>query len=214
MVGPTLRRVFRRDYTIADIPPALEQFPPLKGECTDIDAHPHINDPEDLDVDAVCFMMLTKDLPSMFGIMTRLANKLIRVRDSHEFANWLHVISDPVVIRVYTGSTKDEVHSFRDSVVELLRMIFGLTLTPNRDVHLLSRNYVNVSISTLSDCLYALGARICRVSFFGMKWDLCRAEPIIDHYIGRYREQMGSSVPDGKNSFDNGIRFDTTDIVL
>ena len=214
MVGPTLRRVFRRDYSVVDISPALERLPPPRGECTDIDAYPHINDPKDLDVDVACFMMLTRDLPSLFGIMAEQANMVIRVRDSHEFADWLHVILDPVVVRVYAGSTEDEVCSFRNGVVELLRTIFGHTQTLNRNVHMLSRNHVNVLISALSDCLHALGAKICRVSFFDMKWDLCRADPIIDHYISRYREQMGSSVPDGKNSFDYGLRFDTSDIVL
>ena len=71
--------------------------------------------------------------------------------------------------------------SFRDSVVELLRTLFGLTLISSRDVYMLSRNHVNVPISALSDCLHALGARICMVSLFSMKCDLLRAKPIIDH---------------------------------
>jgi hypothetical protein len=213
-VGPTLRRVFERDYDVVESLPELERFPPLRIDRAEFDAQPHINDPMDLDVDAACFMMLTSDLSSLFGIMARPANRVISVRDSPEFADWLHVISDPVVVRVYAGSTEDEVRRFRDEVIELLRTVFGLTLTPSRDVHLLSRNQVNVPISALSDCVHAAGARICRVSFFGMKWDLCRAEPIIDHYIGRYREQMGSSVPDGKNSFDYGARVHTPDLLL
>ena len=56
-------------------------------------------------------------------------------------------------------------------------------LTPSRDCHLLSRNQVNIPISALADCLYALGARCCKVFFFGMKWDLPSAESVIDHYI-------------------------------
>jgi hypothetical protein len=52
------------------------------------------------------------------------------------------------------------------------------------------------------------------VSFFGMKWDLPNTKPIIDHYIGRYRDEMGSSVPDEKNLFDYGLWFDCTDTVL
>lgn len=47
-----------------------------------------------------------------------------------------------------------------------------------------------------------------------MKWDPHSAQPIIDHYIGRYRDQMGSSVHDGKNSFDYGLRFDINNILL
>jgi hypothetical protein len=78
----------------------------------DINAHPRINDPANLDVDAVCFMMLTKDLPNLSGIMVRPANKVIKVRDSPEFADWLHVITDPVIVWDYAGSTEDEVRSF------------------------------------------------------------------------------------------------------
>ena len=104
-MGPTLMHVFRRDYDIVDIPPTLDRFSPLRGECTDINAHPHINNPQDLDVDATCFMMLTRDIPSMFSIMAQAAYMVIKVRDSPEFADWVHVISDPVVIRIYVEST-------------------------------------------------------------------------------------------------------------
>ena len=123
-----------------DVSPVLERFSSLRGECTDIDAHPHINDPEDLDVDAACFMILTRDLPSMFGIMARPANMVIRVRDSPELVDWFHMISDSVVVRIYAWRTENEVRSFRDSVVELLRILFGLTLIFSRDIHMLSRN--------------------------------------------------------------------------
>ena len=54
---------------------------------------------------------------------------------------------------------------------------------------------MNVPISALLDCLQALGTRCCWVSYFDMKWDLLSVEPIIDHYIRRYRDQMGSSIP-------------------
>ena len=69
-------------------------------------------------------------------------------------------------------------------------------------------------VADLAEILHGLGARLCRVSFFGMKWALSNAEPIIDHYIGRYREQMGSSVPKGMNSFDYGYRMGVDEIVL
>lgn len=57
-------------------------------------------------------MVLTRDLPSMFGIMARPANMMIKVRDSPEFDDWLHIISNPVVVRVYTREDEDEVHNF------------------------------------------------------------------------------------------------------
>lgn len=58
-----------RFWILRDLPAELERFPPLKGAYTFIDAHPHINDLFGLDMDAACFMMLTRDLPSLFGII-------------------------------------------------------------------------------------------------------------------------------------------------
>lgn len=58
-----------------------------------------------LDMDGAYFMMLTMDLPSMFGIMARPANMVIIIRDSLEFADWLHMMLDHVVVKVYAGST-------------------------------------------------------------------------------------------------------------
>ena len=47
-----------------------------------------------------------------------------------------------------------------------------------------------------------------------MKWELPSAEPIIDHYIGRYRDHMGSSILEGKNLFDYELRIDTDNKML
>lgn len=69
-------------------------------------------------------MMLTKDLPSMFDIMARPANMVIKIRDSPKFVDWLHVISNHVVVRIYIGSIKDDVRSFQNDVVEMLCTIF------------------------------------------------------------------------------------------
>ena len=57
-------------------------------------------------------MMLTMDLPSMFGIMTRPANRLISVRDAEQFDDWLHVILNPVVVRVYAGGVRTRSAAF------------------------------------------------------------------------------------------------------
>ena len=139
-------------------------------------------------------------------------NRLIRVRDAEQFDEWLHVISDPVILRVYAVKDEDKVRSFRDQIGEMLCRTYGLTFTTSRDCHLLSRNHMNVLVAALAEILHGLGARLCRVSFFGMKWALSSVEPIIDHYIGRYRDQMDSSVPKGMNSFDYGYRNDTDEI--
>jgi len=49
-------------------------------------------------------MMLTRDLPALFGIMARPANRKVPVRELPEFDDWLHVIFDPIVVKVYVGN--------------------------------------------------------------------------------------------------------------
>ena len=117
----TLMRRFLVSGDMGDAPEPLERLAPLRAHFTDIDAHRHVNDSGMLDTDAACFMMLTLDLPSLFGIIARPANMLIMVRDDPRFDDWLHVISDPVVVRIFAGEDEAEVRSFRDHVVELLR---------------------------------------------------------------------------------------------
>jgi hypothetical protein len=109
--------------------------------------------------------MLTRDLPDLFGIMACSANRRVKIRDLVEFSDWFHVVSDPIVVRVYAGRDRDERDSFRANLVEMLRIPLGLTLTYSNDSHTLSCNHVNVSVSAMSQALHALGARICRVSF-------------------------------------------------
>ncbi len=202
---PTLRRVYARTPLPSPTGPTLVRFPPLVGPCVDALQFPEVNDPHRLDLDAACFMMLTRDLPDLFGIMARPANRRVPVRDLPEFSDWLHVISDPIVVRVFGGSDEDQRDGFRTELVERLRVDFGLTLTCSSDSSTLSRNQVNVSVSAMSQALYSLGARICRVSFFGMKWQIPVVEPILDGFIERYRTEMGSSVPMQKNLFDYGV---------
>jgi len=59
----------------------------------------------------------------------------------------------------------------------------------------------------MSNALHSLGAKVCRVSFFGMKWEIPDAEPMIDCFIQRYHARMGSSVTTEKNLFDYGVQF-------
>lgn len=204
MIGdPSLRRLWDptplRDPT--EVP--LVRFPPLVGSSTDGE----VNHPQHLDLDAACFMMLTSDLPDLFGVMARPANRRVKVRDLPEFSDWLHVISDPIVVRVFAGSDVEQRNAFSAELVDKLRVVFGLTLTCSTDSSTLSRNQVNVSVSAMSQALGCLGARVCRVSFFGMKWRITEVEPVLDRFIQRYRVEMGSSVPLQKNLFDYGARF-------
>jgi hypothetical protein len=169
--------------------------------------HPHINHPDFIDLDAACFMMLTRVLPTLFGIMARPANRKVPVKDLPEFHDWLHVISDPIVVKVYAGSDEHERVAFKDDLVNTLHRAFGMTLTYSPDSLTLSRNQVNGPISAMADPLHSLGARVCRVSFFGMKWEIPDAEPVIDHFIQRYHAEMGSSVPTGRICLIMGSNF-------
>ncbi len=117
------------------------------------------------------------------------------MKDLPEFHDWLHVIFDPIVVKVYVGSDEHERVAFKDDLVNTLRRTFDMTLTCSPDSLTLSRNQVNVLISGMSDVLHSLGARVCRVSFFGMKWEIPDAEPMIDRFIQRYRAKMGFSIP-------------------
>lgn len=211
---PTLRRVYAHRPLSSHTGVALVRFPPLLGPCVDSHLFPEVNDPEHLDLDAACFMMLTLDFPDLFGCMARPANRKVKVRDLPEFSDWLHVISDPVVVRVFGGSDAEQRDGFRAELVDILRVRFGLTLTCSTDSSTLSRNQVNVPVASMSQALYSLGARVCRVSFFGMKWQISVAEALLDRFIARYRVEMGSSVPVQKNLFDYGARLPTDGILL
>ncbi len=210
----TLRHLYPRTALATTTRVPLVQFPPLSGPCTDLLEHPDVNDPDFIDLDAACFMMLTRDLPALFGIMARPTNRKVPVRDLPEFDDWLHVISDPIVVKVYAGSDEHERAAFKNDLVDTLRRGFGMTLTCSSDSLTLSRNQVNVPIAAMSDALHSLGARVCRVSFFGMKWEIPDAEPMIDGFIQRYRGQMGSSVLTQKNMFDYGVQFPTCGLQL
>jgi hypothetical protein len=75
----------------------------------------------------------TKDLPTLFGIMARVANRKVSVKDLPEFHDWLHVFCDPIVVKVYAGSDEHQRATFMDDLVNTLCRAFGMTLTCNRD---------------------------------------------------------------------------------
>ncbi len=84
--------------------------------------------------------MLTKDLLTLFGIMIHMANQKVPMKDLLEFDDWLHVISNPIVVKVYVGSDVHQRGEFKDELVNTLRWAFGMTLTYNLDSLTLSRN--------------------------------------------------------------------------
>lgn len=195
--------------------PAVVPFPPLvRGPCIDPALFPRNPNPGHLDLDGACFMMLTSDLPGLLGIVARPAYRKVKVRDLPEFGDWLHVISDPVVVRVFAGSDAAQRDDFRARLVARLRSDFGLTLTLSTDSCTVSQNRVDASVSAMSRLLDSMGARICRVSFFGMKSQIQDVEPVLDRFIASYHAEMGSSVPVRKNVFHYGARLPTDELLF
>ena len=187
--APTLRRVFSRSHLTRPRVGTLPRFAPFVGPSDPFVHDRELNHHSRMDLDVICFYMLTRDLIELFGIMARLANRRVKIRDLVELSDWLHMVSNPIVVRVYAGSDRAERDRFKADLVEMLRVPLGLTLTCSNDSQTLWRNHVNVSVCAMSQALYALGARICRVSFLGMKLRLteAEAEPILDRFIYMYR---------------------------
>lgn len=107
--GAAVRRLWPHTVLLRDKPATVVRIPPVVG--THIQ-DPIANDPQDLDLDTACDTMLTLDLPALFGIMARPANRRIHVRDLPEFWDWLHVISDPIVVKVFAGSIDGHMEVF------------------------------------------------------------------------------------------------------
>ena len=172
-------------------------------------------EPLRLDVDAACVTLCTLDLPILLGNIARPANRQIVIKDDDSFKNWIHVISDPIVVRIYGGDNNQQRQSTKLSLMLRLQQRHGLTLTINDDNLVLSKNQVNVPVQAIAEALHHCGARACRVQFFGMKWTLPEAEPIMDHLIQRYIDTMGALAVRGKNRFDIGtVHHDYLNVTL
>ena len=148
--APTLRRLFPRSPLLRPRAGALPRFAPSVGPSDPFAHDQELNHPSRMDLDVVCFCMLTRDLPELFGIMARPANRRMKIRDLVEFSDWLHVVSNPIVVRVSAGSDRAEMDSFRADLVEMLRVPLGLTLTCSNDSQTLS------AIRLMCQCLLRL----------------------------------------------------------
>lgn len=104
----------------------------------------------------------------------------MRLRDFEYFRDWLHVISNPVVVRVFAGETDVERVLTKIKILKALKIIFDITLIRISNNLILFRN--QVSTIDMVEALYISGARICRAGFFGMKMPLGIAEPLIDYF--------------------------------
>ena len=135
-------------------------------------------------------MMLTRGFFDLFGIMARPANQRVQARDLSKFSDWLHVILDPVMVKVFAGGIEAQRMAFRKSMIQELQLVHGFTLTSSTDSSTLIQNQVNLSISVMSNALHTLGAKLYPVSFYGMKWAIRHAEPVLDRFIYQYRARV------------------------
>jgi hypothetical protein len=112
-----------------------------------------------MDVDLACLIIQNEDLPVLFGRIGCLANMNVKIKDLEEFACWIHVISNPVVVKIYGGANQLERNAFKDEIVRTLRSIFSMTLNSNYDSMILSKNQMIIDFSVMLQSLVLLGAK-------------------------------------------------------
>jgi hypothetical protein len=101
----------------------LVQFPPLSDFAEVAQVHDlEINKPEDMNLDSTYFIMLKRDLPTLFKIMIWLANRKVEVKDLSKFDDWFYVTSDPIVVRVYARSMVEERKKFKETLLHILQV--------------------------------------------------------------------------------------------
>ena len=84
-----------------------------------------INNPQHMDIDVAYFFMLSQNLSLLLGAIIRPANRKVRLRNFEGFRNWLHVISDLVVIKVYAGETDVERKLTKVKILKPLKLDFA-----------------------------------------------------------------------------------------
>jgi hypothetical protein len=126
------------------------------------------------------------------------------------FEEWLHVISEPVVVRVDVGATPEQRQQAKRSICLDLRRNHLLSLTVNMDDLVLSKSQMNMPLEAMVDALRACGYKECRVGFYGMKWAYPKAQPRIDRCVELHFPLRGVLATVKRNQFDVGITLRTT----
>lgn len=80
--NPTLRCLYAHAPMNNNTITPLRRLSSLVGPCKDSLQFLEVNIRQHLDLDVVYFMMLIKKLSDLFGIMTRLANRKMKVKVS------------------------------------------------------------------------------------------------------------------------------------
>ena len=78
-------------------------------------------------------------------------------RDLHEFSDWLHVISDLIMVKVFAGSNDKHKEVFKASIVDTLRTEFMMTLTCATNSCTISTSQVNIPAAAMTESLYTFG---------------------------------------------------------
>jgi len=101
--------------------------------------------------------------------MAHLTNRNVIIKNLPKFDDWFHVIFDPLVMKVYNENDVHKKGESKDELQNNLHPTFGMTLTYNPNSLTLSRNQINVLILAMLNVLHFLDAKICQISFFGLK---------------------------------------------
>jgi hypothetical protein len=100
----------------------------------DVEGFEHdVNNSSSMDLDTSCFIIFTNDLPNLLGNMACPANIRINVRDSVVFKDWVHVISDPIMIKIYGGDNVAIRQLTKKRMILQLKKYHHFTLTNNED---------------------------------------------------------------------------------
>lgn len=206
-------------FPSSDIPPPVLGVPEMpiyqvypRTDRPDVDDM--VNHPDSLDCDMACFFVLTNDLPLLFGRVCRPANRHQRVRDSRRYGAWLQLISDPFVVKVYTGETARDRIMYKDRIVKNLKVHYNYTITRSEDPTVLGLNQGTLPTASIAGAVYMAGIHHCRVSMYGMKWPIPQAEPSIDFLINRYVDAFGDRAVVHDNRFDIASQEKTAEVEL
>lgn len=72
-----------------------------------------------IDIDKANFLMLTEDLPNLFGIVGRPANRRVPIRDLEQFSDWLYIMTEPIIVKVFAGENTNAKSEFKSRITSI-----------------------------------------------------------------------------------------------
>ena len=114
--------------------------------------------------------MLTLDLPVLFGIIARPTCRKISVRDLPKFVDLLHMISKPIVVKVFADNNDGDKEVFKITLMDTMRMDFNITLTcATNKLYAIDEPSECVRLGHVHGSVH-FGSLAVEESFLGMKW--------------------------------------------